>query len=134
MQFVCKDIRGCLLSLILFSNDLITSQKIVTERDRIFIFKLSTITIECLNNWSVVAFGLISHHCVLTISVEYGLVRDGCPQLIGCVADVFALVLLQGVHGITECVECRRASVLRNLQLWVTAWVKLLSILCPSET
>lgn len=107
MQFVCKDIRGCLLSLILFSNDLITSQKIVTERDRIFIFKLSTITIECLNNWSVVAFGLISHHCVLTISVEYGLVRDGCPQLIGCVADVFALVLLQGVHGITECVECR---------------------------
>lgn len=85
-------------------------------------------------NLITLSLGLISRQLVLTISVEYGLVRHGCPQLVGCVADVFALVLLQGVHGITECVECGWAAALRNLQLWVTARVKLLSILCPSET
>lgn len=82
----------------------------------------------------MVALGLISHQSVLTISVEYGLVRDGCAQLVGCVADVFALVLLQVVHSVTECVEYGGAGAFRNLQLWVTAWVKLPSILCPSET
>lgn len=76
----------------------------------------------------------ISCQCVLTINDEYGRIRDGCPKLIRCVADIFALVLLQGIHSITECVECRWASVFRNLQLRVTAGVKLLSIFCPLET
>ena len=89
---------------------------------------------DSLNNWSSIALGLISDQHAVTISVEYGLIRDGSPQLIGCVADIFSLVLLQGVHSITECVEYKWASVLRNLQLWVTAWDKLRSILCPSET
>lgn len=35
---------------------------------------------------------------IITINAEYGFIRDGSPQLVGCVADIFALVLLQGVH------------------------------------
>lgn len=99
-------------------------------------FKYSTFKIEwpCFSNWPVVALGLISCQRVLTISVECDLVRDGCPQLVGCVADIFALVLLQGVHSITKCVECRGARAFRSLQLRVTARVKALSILCPPET
>lgn len=43
----------------------------------------------------------------LTINDEHGCIRDGRPQLVGGVANIFALVLLQGIHGITERVECR---------------------------
>lgn len=71
--------------------------------------------------------------CVLTISVEYGLTGNSCPKLVGRVAHVLALVLLNGVHCITECVESGRARVLRNLQLWVAARVKRLPILRPVE-
>ena len=48
---------------------------------------------------------LISHQHVLTVTADGGLVRDGSPQLVGCVADIFGLVRLQALHSVTECVE-----------------------------
>lgn len=47
-----------------------------------------------------------SRQRALTVRVQYGLVRHSCPQLIGCVANVFAFVLVQRVHGVAKCVEC----------------------------
>lgn len=50
----------------------------------------------------LIACFFTSHLWALTVSPNYGLVRHSGPQLIGCIADIFALVLLQGVHTITD--------------------------------
>lgn len=42
-----------------------------------------------------------------TVSGEYGLIGDGGAQLVGGVADVFALVRLQCVRSVTERKECK---------------------------
>lgn len=89
-----------------------------------------------LSRWKAQRFALrlISCRHVHTFNPEFGLVRDGCPQLVGRKADVIALVLLQGVNRVTVSHECRFARALGHLQLRLSARVKGLSILCPSVT
>lgn len=81
----------------------------------------------CLSNRPVVA------QLVLTISFEHGHIGDGGSQVVGCVANVFALVLLQGVHCITEGEECKWTRPFRHLQLRVIDGVERLSVLCPPQ-
>ena len=70
----------------------------------------------------------------LTVCVEDDLVGDRCPQLVGCEADVFALVLFQGVHAAADGVEDHGPFPLRHLELRVAARVKPVPVLSPSET
>lgn len=89
-----------------------------------------------LSRWKGQRFALRLISCwhVHTFNPEFGLVRDGCPQLVRRKADVIALVLLQGINRVTVSHECRFARTLGHLQLGLSARVKGLSSLRPSVT
>lgn len=104
--------------------------------DLIYMFHMcSNMCLSCCLKKKELNFSHNKFSSGFTINAECGLFWHGCPQVVGCVADIFALVALQVDHVATiGCFEFKWARVLWNFQVRFTAWVEFVSVLCPCET